>query len=379
MKKIAIAGCTGSIGVSSLEVIRQLGNDYQVTALSAHRNTDLLTQQLQYCSPETVVITDETACKNFTPPSSFRGKILCGTEGLLQMAAEADYDIFIGAMVGFAGLAPTVEAIKRGKRIALANKETLVVAGELITSLCAEYGAELLPVDSEHSAIYQCLVGEQIDEVDRLILTASGGPFLGKKSEDLHAITAREALKHPTWSMGAKITIDSATLMNKGLEVIEARWLFHIPPEKIDVIVHPQSIIHSMVEFTDGSIKAQLSSPDMKLPIQYALTYPARGKQKSITTDFLKIGKLEFFQPDTETFRCLRLAYHTLKSGGIAPCILNAANEIAVDRFLKGSIRFPDIPRIIEHTLEKISNHLHPDLDTIIQCNSEARNYAANF
>jgi 1-deoxy-D-xylulose-5-phosphate reductoisomerase len=282
-------------------------------------------------------------------------------------------------MVGYAGLAPTIEAIKRGKRIALANKETLVVAGEVVNTLCKKNGAEIIPIDSEHSALYQCLVGENIDEVDKLIITASGGPFLNKDKSFFEHATVEEALNHPNWKMGNKITIDSATMMNKGLEVIEAHWLFGLETDKIDVLIHPQSIIHSMVQFRDSSIKAQMGLPDMKLPIQYALSYPQRLENNFKRTDLASIGSLNFYAPNFEKFECLRLAYNALETGGTAPCVLNAANEVAVDKFLKKEIKFSWIPRLIENALEKIVNHQSPDLDTIFECDLETRKFVGNI
>ena len=278
-------------------------------------------------------------------------------------------------MVGFSGLAPALEAIKRGKIIALANKETLVVAGELVTGMCKTYGAKLIPIDSEHSAIFQCLEGENKNSVEKLILTASGGPFLNKKKSALEAVTVSEALSHPNWKMGNKITIDSASMMNKGLEIIEAHWLFEVQKEKIEVVVHPQSIIHSMVQFVDGSIKAQLGLPDMKLPIQYALTYPSRLANNYKRVNLPKIGDLTFFLPDMEKFECLKLAYKVLDEGGTAPCILNAANEVAVDKFLKGKIKFSSIPRFINMALDKLENHKSPDVETIFECDKETREF----
>ena len=289
------------------------------------------------------------------------------------------YDIFVGAMVGYAGLAPTIEAIKRGKRIALANKETLVVAGEVVNNYCKEYGAEIIPIDSEHSAIYQCLVGENIDEVEKLIITASGGPFLNKDKSFFEDATIDEALNHPNWKMGNKVTIDSATMMNKGLEVIEAHWLFGLSIEKIDVVIHPQSIIHSMVQFRDGSIKAQMGLPDMKLPIQYALTYPERLQNDFERTNIPAIETLNFYEPNFEKFECLKLAFDVLEVGGTAPCVLNAANEIAVEKFLNNEIRFSRIPVLIEKALEKIGNHQLLNLDTIFECDTETRNFVRNI
>jgi 1-deoxy-D-xylulose-5-phosphate reductoisomerase len=281
----------------------------------------------------------------------------------------------MGAMVGFAGLAPTIEAIKRGKRIALANKETLVVAGELVTDLCRENKSEIIPVDSEHSAIYQCLIGENLDEVEKLILTASGGPFLNKDKSFFENATVEEALNHPNWKMGSKITIDSATMMNKGLEVIEAHWLFGLPVGKIEVVIHPQSIIHSMVQFVDSSIKAQLGLPDMKLPIQYALTFPERLQNNFKRANLSEIGTMTFFKPDFTKFECLKLAFDALSEGGAAPCILNAANEIAVAKFLNKQIKFSHIPLLINKALDKVENSFSPDLGTIFECDKRTREY----
>ena len=305
--------------------------------------------------------------------------MLSGNEGLIEAASGFDYDILIGAVVGFAGLIPTIEAIKRGKRIALANKETLVAAGELVKNLAEKYGAEIIPVDSEHSAIYQCLKGENPDEVEKLILTASGGPFREMKKEEFNNVSVEDALNHPNWKMGNKITIDSATMMNKGLEVIEAHWLFNLPKEKIDVIIHPQSIIHSMVQFVDGSVKAQMGLPDMKLPIQYALSYPERLPNKFPRTNLGEISSLTFSEPDLIKFECLNLAYETLKTGGTAPCILNAANEIAVDKFLKKEIKFSDIPALICNAFDHFDNHKNPELDTIIEQDRKTRQYVTGL
>jgi 1-deoxy-D-xylulose-5-phosphate reductoisomerase len=279
-------------------------------------------------------------------------------------------------MVGFSGLSPTLEAIKRGKRIALANKETLVVAGELVKNLCLAYNAELLPVDSEHSAIFQCLIGEDVKEINRIILTASGGPFFKFSKEELNRVTVEQALKHPTWKMGAKITIDSATLMNKGLELIEASWLFDMKADRLDVVIHPQSIIHSMVEFRDRSVKAQLSVPDMKLPIQYALTYPERVHAQWVNNNYPAIGTLSFFEPDRQKFECLNIAYDALEAGGTAPCIVNAANEVAVEKFLRKEIGFTDIPKLIDKCLDKVENHKVADIDTIFETDKKTREFA---
>lgn len=302
-------------------------------------------------------------------------EVLSGREGLLEIVRRDDVDVVINALVGFAGLKPTIEAIKHRKNIALANKETLVIAGKLVTSLAKEYGTSILPIDSEHSAILQSLAGEMWSRISKIILTASGGPFLHVPREDFAAITVEKALAHPNWKMGNKITIDSATMMNKGLEVIEAHWLFDIPTEQIEVVIHPQSIIHSMVEFVDGSIKAQLGVPDMKIPIQYALTYPDRVQLNGGRVDFPKLQSLTFFSPDREKFRCLQLAYDAIALGGTAPAIMNAANEVAVQAFLEKRIAFHRIPELIDQALAKMTNHHAPDLEHTFQSDHKTREY----
>jgi 1-deoxy-D-xylulose-5-phosphate reductoisomerase len=379
MKKILILGSTGSIGINTLNVIRNLPGMFKVTALMVNTRIDLLEPQIEEFKPECVVVKEEKPAAELRKRLNGKVEVLSGIDGLSRIASEGDYDIFIGAMVGSAGLTPTIQAIKRGKRVALANKETLVVAGELVTQLSKLYGAEILPVDSEHSAIFQCLTGEDVNQVEKLILTASGGPFLNKTKKDFLNVTIEEALNHPNWKMGNKITIDSASMMNKGLEVIEAKWLFNMPQDKIDVVIHPQSIIHSMVQYVDGSIKAQLGLPDMKLPIQYALTYPERLQNSYSRTNLPSIGQLTFFEPDFDKFECLKIAYSALESGGNAPCILNAANEIAVDNFLKGKIKFSRIPYIINKSLERIEHYTSPDLDIIFQCDRQTREFAAGL
>ena len=373
MKKVFILGSTGSIGVNSLNVISELNEQFKVSALTVNSNTALLQDQIKKFNPGTIAVRNKEAAEKIKNDLPGNVKLYFGEDGLKTAAAEADYDIFIGAMVGFAGLAPTIEAIKRGKRIALANKETLVVAGEYITELCKKHNAEIIPVDSEHSAIYQCLVGENNNEIEKLILTASGGPFLNKEKDFFDNATVDEALAHPNWKMGSKITIDSATMMNKGLEVIEAKWLFGLSPEKIEVVVHPQSIIHSMVQFCDGSIKAQLGLPDMKLPIQYALTYPERMNNSFERTDMPAISSLTFFEPDFDKFECLKIAFDALNDGGTAPCILNAANEVAVDKFLKKEIKFSHIPKLITKALDKVKNNKSSDLENIFECDRVTR------
>ncbi len=379
MNNVFILGSTGSIGVNTLNVIRNFPDRFNVSALTVNSNIQLLLEQINEFKPELVVVKEKNAAEKVKLQLPANCKLLVGVDGLINAASGLEYDIFVGAMVGFAGLAPTIEAIKRGKRIALANKETLVVAGEVVNNYCKEYGAEIIPVDSEHSAIFQCLVGENIDEVEKLIITASGGPFLNKDKSFFENATVNEALNHPNWKMGNKVTIDSATMMNKGLEVIEAHWLFGLSTEIIDVVIHPQSIIHSMVQFRDGSIKAQLGLPDMKLPIQYALTYPERLQNDFERTNIPEIGTLNFYEPDFEKFECLKLAFDVLEAGGTAPCVLNAANEIAVEKFLNREIRFSRIPVLIEKALEKIGNHQLLNLDTIFDCDTETRNFVRNI
>ncbi len=373
MKKILILGSTGSIGINTLNVIRNFPDEFEITALTINTKIDLLEPQINEFKPKAVVVKDEKLGRELERRISGKCEILVGEQGLAEAAAKLDYDIFVGAMVGFCGLKPTLEAIKRGKIIALANKETLVVAGELVTKMCKENNAKLIPIDSEHSAIFQCLEGEKRNQVEKLILTASGGPFLNKSKSYFEKVSVKEALNHPNWKMGDKITIDSASMMNKGLEIIEAHWLFGIDKNKIDVVIHPQSIIHSMVQFVDGSVKAQLGLPDMKLPIQYALTHPVRLSNNNPRVNLAEIGNLTFFAPDFEKFECLKLAYCALDAGGTAPCILNAANEVAVDKFLKGKIKFSRIPGLITNALERIENHKSPDVKTIYECDKETR------
>lgn len=352
---LSILGSTGSIGTQTLEVVRLFPDRLRVRALTAHSNAALLIEQALEFQPDCVVLGDEGELE--TVREALGGteiRVLCGSEGLSEAATLPEADTVVAAVVGFAGMEPVLAAIKAGKRIALANKETLVVAGALVGRLVREHGATLIPVDSEHSAIFQCLVGEPENSVERLILTASGGPFRTRPRDTFAAITRDEALQHPNWSMGAKITIDSATMMNKGLEVIEARWLFDLGADRIDVLVHPQSIIHSMVAFADGSTKAQLGVPDMKVPIQYALSYPTRWDAPHERLDWTALQCLDFETPDLEKFPCLRLAYEALRKGGTAPAVLNAANEAAVALFLNERLRFVDIPRVIEAVLDAL-------------------------
>ena len=377
---IAILGSTGSIGTQALEVVRDQRDALHVEVLSAHSNADLLVAQALEFKPNAVVIGDEAKWKQVNDALFDEGiKVYSGAEALEQVVEVDGIDMVLTAMVGAAGLKPTLRAIEAGKHIALANKETLVVAGEIVMNAARNKGVDIHPVDSEHSAIYQCIAGEFHNPIEKIILTASGGPFRGRTLESLAGVTKADALKHPNWDMGAKITIDSASLMNKGLEVIEAKWLFDISPDQIDVVVHPQSIVHSCVQFDDGSIKAQLGLPDMKLPIQYALTYPRRLKNDFPRFSFMDYPSLTFEQPDTKTFRNLALAFDALRAGGNAPAILNAANEVAVARFLKDDIEFFDLPRVVEHALEHVPLQVKPTLDDLIAADADARRVAAEW
>ena len=377
---VAILGSTGSIGTQALEVVRDQHDALHVEVLSAHSNADLLIAQAKEFKPNVVVIGDDAKWKQVNDALFDDGiKVYSGVDALEQVVEVDGIDMVLTAMVGAAGLKPTLRAIEAGKHIALANKETLVVAGELVMKAARRKGVDIHPVDSEHSAIYQCLAGEFHNPIEKVILTASGGPFRGRALESLAGVTKAAALKHPNWDMGAKITIDSASLMNKGLEVIEAKWLFDVTPDQIDVVVHPQSIVHSCVQFEDGSIKAQLGLPDMKLPIQYALTYPRRLNNDFPRFNFIDYPSLTFEQPDVETFRNLGLAFDALRQGGNAPAILNAANEIAVARFLRDDIEFLDLPRVVEHALTKVSLHNKPSLDDLIASDEEARRVAEKW
>lgn len=379
-KRIAIFGSTGSIGTQTLEVIAANPDKFSVEVLTAHTNDELLVQQALKFEPNMVVIVDEKKYQKVKDAlAKTHVKVFTGEDALDEVAAMDCYDIMLAAIVGFAGLKPTLKAIENGKTIALANKETLVVAGDIVMRKAAEYKAPVIPVDSEHSAIFQCLVGESRNPIEKIILTASGGPFLGKKPNFLVNVKRDHALQHPNWSMGAKITIDSATLMNKGLEMVEAKWLFNLRPDQVQVVIHPQSIIHSMVQFEDGSIKAQMGLPDMKLPIQYALGFPQRLPNKFPRYDFKKPGTLSFEEPDTKTFRNLVLATEALQKGGNMPCILNAANEIAVFAFLRNRIGFLDITEMVERTMNKITFIENPTLDEYFDSDGEARNFAASL
>lgn len=373
-RHISILGSTGSIGTQALEVVREQPERFAVSVLTAGKNADLLIQQALEFQPDTVVIGEEDLYSRVKDALAHLPiKVFAGEEAIIQVAAMEEADIVLTALVGYAGLRPTLAAIEAGKPIALANKETLVVGGELVTQLAQSKGVNIYPVDSEHSAIFQCLVGEFHNPIEKIILTASGGPFRGKKKGDLASVTKAQALKHPNWSMGAKITIDSSTLMNKGLEVIEAKWLFGLAASQIDVVVHPQSIIHSLVQFQDGSLKAQMGLPDMKLPIQYALGYPARLKNDFPRFNFLNYPNLTFEAPDLEAFPCLQLAFDALDKGGNAPCILNAANEVAVAAFLSESITYLQIPELIETALARIPYITQPNLQDLILTDQETR------
>jgi 1-deoxy-D-xylulose-5-phosphate reductoisomerase len=375
---IAILGSTGSIGRSSLDVISTFPDRFRVTYLTAHRNIDLLGEQIQRFRPHGAVVPDAPSAQRLHHIVDASTELLVGEEGLHEAVTRKDVDTVVSSLVGFAGLLPTLYAIEAGKDIALANKETLVVAGELVMRTVREHGVKLLPIDSEHSAILQCLQGEDTQSVARLILTASGGPFLHLDRAAFAQITPAQALCHPTWKMGNKITIDSATLMNKGLEVIEAHWLFGLPPENIDVVVHPQSIIHSMVEFVDGSVKAQLGIPDMKLPIQYALTYPDRPRSMFRRLDFAALQSMTFYAPDMEKFRCLALAFQALRCGGTSPAVMNAANEVAVQEFLEGRITFNAIPDLIEAAMQSHHTLHQPQLSDILRADREAREFVTH-
>jgi len=373
-KNIAILGSTGSIGTQALEVIEAHPDHFEVEVLTAQNNCDLLIEQSLKFKPNVVVICNEDHYqKVFDALDPKDIKVYAGEKALASVVEMDTIDLVLTALVGYSGLKPTINAINAGKNIALANKETLVVAGELITNLAQEKGINIYPVDSEHSAIFQCIVGEFHNPIEKIILTASGGPFRGKKREELAAVTKAQALKHPNWDMGAKITIDSASLMNKGLEVIEAKWLFGLKTEQVDVIVHPQSIIHSMVQFEDGSIKAQMGLPDMKLPIQYAMGYPERLKSNFPRFNFIDYPQLTFEQPDTDTFRNLMLAFEALKKGGNMPCILNAANEIVVAEFLKDNIGFLEMSDLVEQCMQKIDFISAPTYEDYVNTDKETR------
>ncbi|HOH75184.1 MAG TPA: 1-deoxy-D-xylulose-5-phosphate reductoisomerase [Paludibacteraceae bacterium] len=373
-KQIAILGSTGSIGTQALEVIAAHPDKFEVYAITANNSVDLLIEQAVRFQPEMVIIANEQhyayikkALKNYPI------KVYAGVKAICEMVELPSVDVVLTAMVGYAGLLPTIHAVKAGKRIALANKETLVVAGEIICDLAQQYRSAIIPVDSEHSAIFQCLIGEQNASVEKIILTASGGPFRQKTYDELRQVTTRDALKHPNWEMGAKITIDSASLMNKGFEVIEAKWLFGLKPSQIEVLIHPQSIIHSMVQFVDGSVKAQIGLPDMKLPIQYAFAFPQRIENNYPRLDFTQYARFDFQQPDTSKFRNLAFAYDAMEKGGTMPCVLNAANEVVVAAFLEEKIGFLHMSDIIEKTMQTASWIAKPTYEDYVSADKQAR------
>lgn len=378
VKRVCILGSTGSIGTQALDVIEQHSDMYEAYILTAYNNDELVVKQARKFKPEVVVIANEAKYEKVKDAlSDLPIKVYTGAKALCEVVQDDNVDIVLASMVGFAGLEPTIAAIKAGKAIALANKETLVVAGDLITRLANEYKVPILPVDSEHSAIFQCL--EPGNRIDKILLTCSGGPFRKFSKEQIKSVTKDDALAHPTWNMGAKITIDSATLMNKGFEVIEARWLFGIRPEQIQVVVHPQSVIHSAVQFEDGAVKAQLGVPDMRLPIQYAFSYPKRLSLTGDRLNLFTIRDLTFEEPDTERFPCLRLAYEALEKGGNMPCILNAANEVVNRAFLEDRIAYPRIAQIIEETMNKVDFSKESTLDCYLNTDKVAREYAASL
>jgi len=380
MKRLAILGSTGSVGTQALQVVAEHPDLFQVEVLSAHRNAAFLVEQAKMFKPNAVVITDETKYKEVKEALLMLPiKVFAGQKALCDVVQWDAVDTVLGAILGFAGLKSVLSAIDAGKRIALANKETLVVAGELVMRLAREKGVAIIPVDSEHSAIFQCLVGEDFSKVEKVILTASGGPFLGRKPNYLVNVKASHALQHPNWNMGAKISIDSATLMNKGLEMIEAKWLFGLQNEQIEVVIHPQSIIHSMVQFTDGSIKSQMGLPDMKLPIQYAIAFPHRIHNNYKRLDFKDYPKLSFEAADYKTFRNLAIAKESMFKGGNVPCVLNAANEMVVHSFLQNKVGFLEMSEMIEKTLERVAFIEHPTIEDYEQSDADARTYATEF
>lgn len=383
MKKqqICILGSTGSIGTQALDVISQHPDRYEAYCLTANNSVEKLAQQAHQFNPAAVVIANEAHYDELKNLLADRPdiKVYAGKQALNEVVEASPVDMVLASMVGFSGLEPTIHAIKAGKKICLANKETLVVAGELMLKLVSQYHVDLLPVDSEHSAIFQSLVGEDMNEVDKILLTCSGGPFRLFDEERLRTVTAADALRHPTWDMGAKITIDSASLMNKGFEVMEAKWLFGVPAERIQVLIHPQSVVHSGVQFMDGAVKAQLGVPDMRLPIQYAFSFPERLPLKGERLDFFKTQKLEFFEPDVAKFPCLQLAYDAIHQGGNMPCVLNAANEVANAAFRKGQCSFLGMADIISKTMSQVSFDANPDLDIYLSTDREARKVAASY
>lgn len=378
-KTVTILGSTGSIGTQALDVISRLPDEFEIAYLTANRNTGLLAEQIARYSPKGVVVGTSEAASELRSQINFSGEILSGREQLCRVASDSQNDLIISSLVGFSGVLPTLAAIDAGKTVALANKETLVSAGSIITRRAREMNVPLLAIDSEHSGILQCLAGEQSASIEKLILTASGGPFLNTPIEEFDRITVSQALAHPNWSMGNKITIDSATMMNKGFEVIEAYWLFGVDAAQIDVVIHPRSIVHSLVQFTDGSIKAQLGLPDMRIPISYALTYPERRAFDFPRLDLSTLRGLDFFPPDYEKFPCLRMAFEALEAGGTVPAVINAANEVAVAAFLESRIPFAGIPKIIENAAERIASISEPTIEDIVGTDEEARAIAESF
>ena len=379
MKNITLLGSTGSIGRQTVEVALANPDKIKIKALVAHKSDALLEEQIKALQPDVAVLSDKEAAARLAARYHGRTEILAGEEGVLAAATYAGADTVLASMVGFSGLEPTIHAIKARKKICLANKETLVVAGELICNLAQEYHVPILPVDSEHSAIFQSLVGEGDNEVEKILLTCSGGPFRNYTHEQLEKVTAADALKHPTWDMGAKITIDSASLMNKGFEVTEAKWLFGVPADKIEVLIHPQSVVHSAVQFVDGAVKAQLGVPDMRLPIQYAFSFPQRLHLDGERLDLFKTQDLQFFKPDYKKFKCLQLAFDAIRKGGNMSCIVNAANEIVNAGFRKGECGFLQMADIIEETMAKATFDSNPDLDVYLQTDAEARRIATEL
>jgi 1-deoxy-D-xylulose-5-phosphate reductoisomerase len=372
-RKIVVLGSTGSIGRNTCEVVRSLGDALQVVGLAARSNVEEILRQVEEFSPRLVALADEEAAEELRRRIARGTEVVAGMDGVTKVAALDEADIVVCAIVGAAGLLPVIEALESGKDIALATKEVLVMAGEIVTRLAREKGCQIIPVDSEHSAVHQCLRGEDITKIRRIILTASGGPFFGDSRRDLSRVTPAEALQHPRWEMGNKVTIDSATLMNKAFEVIEAKWLFGVDLDRIEIVIHPESVIHSMVEFVDGAIMAQMNEPDMRIPIQYALTYPERVPRNVVSFDFRKNSQLTFFEADPERFPCLRLGREAAAIGGTMPAVLNAANEVAVEKFLSGEIAFTDVPLRIEAAMTRHKPVINPTIQDILAADAEVR------
>ncbi|MGQ9819073.1 MAG: 1-deoxy-D-xylulose-5-phosphate reductoisomerase [Candidatus Kapaibacteriales bacterium] len=378
-RNITILGSTGSIGNQTLDVVRESNNSFNVLYLTTNRKIQILEAQVKEFQPKGVVIYDFEAYTTFKNSTNFKGEILYGEDALCQVASAKENEIIVSAIVGFSGIKPTLSALKAGKIVALANKETIVALGKHIKQIASEHGAKIISIDSEHNAIFQCLLGENPASIEKIILTASGGPFLNFDPSNFDSVQVEEALAHPKWNMGKKISIDSATLMNKGLEVIEARWLFDIPTSKIQVLIHPESVIHSLVQFVDGSLKAQLGEPDMRIPISFALNYPQRMRYNFPRLDLVKTQRLTFYEPDTSKFPCLRLAYEVLEEGGSAPIVLNTANEIAVESFLEGKISFSKIPISIEYALSKVEFIQDPTIEEIFLIDDYTRKITKDF